>query len=155
MPFLPDRRSWYLRAWGYGNEDNARCQFRLYSEDKGFYLVCNQKGGGLFVTRWTLQDRGTVGIPFCKHHFRTLSNLVPFTNDLVEPDSMPTAPTFHINRINIKDWGLDLCYFNYGKSVVTRYQLTHPEDKAPIDTRGHHYPSWSEWTTLVSAGIGR
>lgn len=129
MPFSPDRRRRYLRAWGDGDEDSARCQYRLYSEKKGFYLACNQKGSDLFVTRWTLQNWGTVGIPFCRYHFRTLSNLIPFTNDLADPDSVPFAPTFHMDRTNIKDWGLDLYYFKYGQDVVTRYRMTHPEDK--------------------------
>jgi len=149
MPFSPDRKDWCLRAWGHGDKNSARCQFRLYSEDKGFYLACDQKGSGLFMTRWTIQDWGTVGIPFCKHHFRTLSDLVPFTNDSVDTDLLPNVPTFHMDRKNIKDWCLDFYYFDYGKSVVTRYQSTHPEDKAPRDTRGHRYPTWSDDIALL------
>lgn len=163
MPFSPNRRLWYLRAWGNGDQSKARCQYRLYSEEKGFYLACKEKGDGLFIVRWTVQKRGTVGIPFCRRHFMELSSQLPFTvESVVYPELAQATRTYHTDkgsfnkllpyspshRTRFGDAGTDVYYLQYGQNVVQRYRLTHPDDKPPSDTMGHHYPSWVEWTEI-------
>lgn len=165
MPFSKERRLWYLRAWGNGDPNQARCQYRLYSEKSGFYLACQQRGLDLFVVRWTVAEWGTVGIPFCRHHFMEQSNNTPFVDDTVVYPELAEAvkgyrdnkqsfdnltPFSPSHRTRFGDLGTDIYYFQYGQSVVSRYAtITHPNDRPPPDTRGHHYPSWTEWTDLI------
>ncbi len=164
MPFSPDRRLWYLRAWGDGDPNQARCQYRLYCEKSGFYLACQQRGLGLFVVRWTVAEWGTVGIPFCRHHFMELSDSTPFVEDAVVYPELAEAvrsyrydkasfnnltPFSPSHRTRFGDLGTDIYYFQYGQSVISRYAVTHPDDKPPSDTLGHHYPSWIEWVDMI------
>lgn len=157
MPFSRELRQWYLRAWGQGDPAQARCQFRFYSEDKGFFLACAQRGSGLFVARWTLQEWGTVGIPFCHNHFAGLLGDTPFTTETsVYPelaqarvdyranrhsfDQLPEFSSTHRTRLG--DLGFDLYYFQSAQDVVWRYAVTHSDDKPPADTHRHRYPRW-------------
>jgi hypothetical protein len=164
MPFSPERRLWYLRAWGDGNILHARCQTPFYSEVKGFHLGCEKRGSGLFVARWTVSEWGTVGIPFCRHHFMELTGRTPhlenagiypelaeaFLNYPQDPASFnKLIPYSTSHRTRIGDSGLDVYIFLRAKSVIDRYNTIHPEDRPPPDTRGHHYPSWVEWTDLA------
>jgi hypothetical protein len=161
MPFPSKERLWYLRAWGNGVEERAKCQFRTYSEEKGFYRNCQQEGESLYVARWTLQEWGTVGIPFCRHHFMELSGLIPFTDEaVIYPElaeargdyrqnkaSFDDLEVFNLinHRTRIGDWGFDLFYFQMAQSVVCRYLATHPEDKLkPIKV--NHRPTWLDFT---------
>jgi len=134
MPFSHEKRLWILRAYGNGDITQARCQFPSYSENKGFHLNCNVFGEKLFVVRWSVEEWGTTGIPFCQNHFETLYPEIATATHNYRDDKesfKKLIPYSESNRTRIGDWATDLYYFQQNQEIIYRYAITHPKDKLP------------------------
>jgi hypothetical protein len=130
MPVSRERRLWDLRAYGDGNENDAQCQFPYYSEKKGVFLGCKQRGKTLLVAKWVVEDVGETEIPFCRRHFGVLYPDVAqarqkYPTDTQSFKKMPQHPT------KITDQAVNRYLLEQGQEVISRYALHHPEDKRP------------------------
>jgi len=159
MPFTPKERQWYLRAWGNGDVNNARCQSRDCSEERGFFLDCQVRGSKLFVARWTVSEWGTVGIPFCRHHFMGLADDSIYPEVAAAYHDYPQdrtsfsklVPFSPHHRTRIGDLGTDIYFFQYASSVLLRYRVNHTEDKFPSQSlKPESFPKWIQFTSEAS-----
>jgi len=148
MAFSEKSRQWWLKVWG------NRCQKTFYSENRGFYRNCPRDN--LYVMEIDEAEKGSVGIPICRHHFMELtgvniygrqSSLYPELS-WARRDYKDDKDSFkkiehssETKRTRAGDWSTDEYQFNLAKERESDYLLNHPEDKKPR-IKAKHSRNW-------------
>ena len=156
MAFSEKSRQWWLKVWG------NRCQKTFYSENRGFYRNC--PGDNLYVMEIEEAEKGSVGIPICRHHFMELTgtNIYGRQSSLYpelawarrdykdDKDSFKKIEhSSETKRTRTGDWSTDEYLVNLAKERENDYLLNHPEDIKP-----RIKPKYSRtWVDIINDGF--
>ena len=148
MAFRESVRRYWLKVSGDGDENNARCEWRIYTEEKGF-VRCGSKDNlevHHIITSSFLQEQGidpdtAPAMPLCRKHHRMQFGDLPFTREgSMHPDmygaliaykrgdkeAFTRAAHEHHRkaqigqRIATGDWSTDETYANYMENKAQR-----------------------------------